>query len=549
MNDNQFARKNTKPSIDGVSLRPTVRFSVGSTAQPKKQFTHQQIGINNSSGNVGEFKRPEGFHASSQGNVSFASPKPAETFVIDRKSAKKQKKDKNLNKINKKSGGKAKKALKIFSILLVILILVGGFLFFKGYITLKKVLHGGGGAAALNKNIEPSQLNGEGDGRVNILVLGRAGAGHDGADLTDTIILASIDPVAKETALVSVPRDLWVNVNGSYMKANAAFVTGRDNYLAKQRTVTDQIRSQADDQGFKTIESTISTVLGVPINYHLMVDFSGFEQAVDSVGGVMVNAPASVQEQLRIDNKNYFLNVKPGIQEMDGLKALAYSRSRYTSPRGDFDRSERQRLLIAALKDKILSASTFTNPQKISNLISTFGNHVQTNFSVNDMQRLYEISKQIPGDKIASVGLADPPNNFVQTDNVNGLSVVVPRAGIGNYKEIQSYIRNSLRDSFLKSENASIMVLNGTNKPGLASQKGEELKSFGYTIVKVDNAPTRNYPKTVVVNLRNGSKKFTQNYLEKRFGVSAVSSIPDSTIDPSSADFVIILGSDQASGQ
>ncbi len=552
MNHNE--RKNDiknrrKPSIDGISNRPVTRFGQGTnfgTAHNPRRGP--EVGTNTSPNPINDFARKDGFYTSGQQQIT--SNKPAETLVIDRKVTKKikfKKEKKQFNQSSKKPISRKKKVLRVFGVLLIIAMLVVGFLTFKGYITLKKILPGGGGAAALQENVDPSKLNGEGDGRVNILLLGRGGEGHEGADLTDTIILASIDPIAKEASLLSIPRDLYVTIkNTGSMKVNQVFFTGKENALNKTSIKTNQTTKDAENAGFDLLESTLETTLGVPIHYHLMVDFSGFEQAVNNVGGVTINAPAAVSEQLRIKNQNYFLDVKPGWQDMDGFKALAYSRSRYTSPRGDFDRSERQRIIISALKDKILSAGTFGNPQKISNLLDTFGNHLQTNFSIADLQRLYEISKQIPSDKIGSIGLADPPNNFVKTDNIGGLSVVVPTAGVGNYKEIQSYIRNSLKDSFLKNENASVMVLNGTNKSGLATEKGDELKSFGYTVTKVDNAPTRTYEKTIVVDLRGGSKKYTRNYLERRFNTTAVGSIPDPAIIPESADFVIILGNDQS---
>ncbi len=550
MNHNQRnpdPRNRKKPSIDGVSSRPVARFSQGAGFGPvQSNRGDSQIDNSSNTNTVGDFNRRDGFYSSSQQQIT--TNRPTETFVIDRKVTKKPKLKKEKHSRSKKNKNPMSRKKKIFmtlGILMTIVVLVIGFLVVKGYITLNKILPGGGGAAALQKNVDPSQLNGEGDGRVNILLLGRGGEGHEGADLTDTIILASIDPIAKEASLLSIPRDLYVPVkNAGSMKVNAAFATGKNNYLATQRIISDQTVKQAEQAGFELLENTLETTLGVPIHYHLMVDFSGFEQAVNTVGGVTINAPDSVSEHMRIKGQDYFLDVKPGWQDMNGFKALAYSRSRYTSPRGDFDRSERQRIIITALKDKILSAGTFSNPQKISGLLDTFGNHLQTNFSIGDLQRLYEISKEIASDKISSIGLADPPNNYVKTDNIGGLSVVVPTAGISDFKPIQSYIRNSLKDSFLKNENASVMVLNGTNKPGLATEKGEELKSFGYTVVKVDNAPTRDYQKTIVVDLRGGSKKYTRNYLEKRFGVTAVGSIPDKTIVPDTADFVIILGND-----
>lgn len=549
-NDRKNDIKNRrKPSIDGISSRPVARFSQGASFGVTQNTRRDpRVGANPGTNPINDFVRKDGFHPAAQQQIT--TNRTAETFIIDRKSTKKpkfRKEKKKFNQSSKKPVSRKKKVLRVLGIFLVIATLVVGFLTFKGYITLKKILPGGGGAAALQENVDPSQLNGEGDGRVNILLLGRGGEGHEGPDLTDTIILASIDPIAKEASLLSIPRDLYVTVPSvGSMKVNSVFFAGKDNALSKTSLKTDQTAKDAENAGFTMLEKTLETTLGIPIHYHLMVDFSGFEQAVNNVGGVTINAPLAVSEQLRINGQNYFLNVKPGWQDMDGFKALAYSRSRYTSPRGDFDRSERQRIIISALKDKILSAGTFSNPQKISNLLDTFGNHLQTNFSIADLQRLYEITKQIPNDKIGSIGLADPPNNFVKTDNIGGLSVVVPTAGVGNFKDIQSFIRNSLKDSFLKNENASVMVLNGTNKSGLATEKGEELKSFGYTVTKVDNAPTRTYEKTIVVDLRGGSKKYTRNYLERRFNTTAVGSIPDPSIIPESADFVIILGNDQS---
>jgi hypothetical protein len=279
-----------------------------------------------------------------------------------------------------------------------------------------------------------------------------------------------------------------------------------------------------------------------------VVDFDGFKQAIDTVGGIEVNAPNAVVEQMRIDGKPYKLDVAAGQQKMDGFKALAYSRSRYTSARGDFDRSERQRAIIVALKDKVFSLGTFSNPQKISQLMDNFGNRIQTNFSAQDLRRLYDLGKEIPGNKITSIGLADPPNNYVTTSNIGGQSVVIPTAGVGNYNDIKAYLRVTLRDSYIRSENASVMVLNGTNTAGLATKKGEELKSYGYNITDVNNAPTKNYAKTVVVDLRGGSKKYTKNYLEKRFGVSAVNTLPEGIVQTGDPDFVIIIGNDQTTG-
>lgn len=551
MNDRQ--NKDRKPrrrplSIDGITPRSpekrtgSIDFKKPSAYRPTDQ--HKQID---------NFKRGDGFDPTTARNTAITIPKRPQYDAPSGKKrrffrSKKSKKPPYARVGSYDKKAKRKKRLKIAAIILFIILAITGFLVAKGYINLRKVLSGGGGAASLQENVDPSKLRVEGDGRVNILLLGRGGEGHEGADLTDTIILVSIDPLEKSAGLVSIPRDLYVKVPGEgSMKINSVYYTGKSKVLNKSKKPNDEIKKQADNAGFDLVENSVEEVLGIPVHYHAMVDFSGFKQAIDTVGGVDINVPTAVYEQMRIDGKNYILNVKPGNKHFGGFEALAYARSRHTSSRGDFDRSERQRLMILALKEKIFSVGTLSNPAKVSSLISQFGNHVQTNFSSQDISSLYDLGKSINGANVTSIGLADPPNNFVKTANIGGLSVVIPTAGNGNYKDINNYIRNTLKDSYMKRENASVIVLNGTGRSSLGSTKADELKSYGYNVVKVDNAPTRNYSKTVIVDMKRGDKKYTRNYLEKRFKVVSTNNLPDASIQADTADFVIILGNDISS--
>ncbi len=376
---------------------------------------------------------------------------------------------------------------------------------------------------------------------MNILLLGKGGDGHTAPDLTDTILIASIDPVQKQVALLSIPRDLNV-ANSGIKKINSVYADAK--YAAVNKNANDV---DAENAGFDAIEQVIEEKIGIPVHYHIMVDFEGFKKAISTVGGVDIDVDAdnTVYEVLwdPTTRKHYTLDVKQGKQHFDGTRALFYARSRQTSPRGDFDRTERQRKLLIALKEKVLSVGTFANPVKLSQLISDFGDHVSSNLSKNEVLRVYDLGKDIGADKIASVGLADPPNNYVQTDNINGISIVRPRAGLTDFSEIQNYVRNALKDGFIAQENATIEVYNGTNTPGLASKKATELKSYGYNVTVVADAPTKTYQKHVLVDMRNGQKKYTKHYLEQRLGVTAVTSLPVGITNSTSADFVIILGS------
>lgn len=418
--------------------------------------------------------------------------------------------------------------------LVVVMMLGGGYVGAKAFLNSRKVLQGGGEAAALEADVDPSRLNVEGDGRINILLLGRGGAGHEGPDLTDTMLIASIDPIHKEAALVSIPRDLWVKSakTGGFSKINAVYAN------AKSAASNNE---DAEKVGQEAVEKTVEQVFGIPIHYHGMIDFEGFRQAIDTVGGIDVN----VQEQLYDPSVAWENGWNPliaavGQQHFDGKKALLYVRSRHGSAGGDFSRGQRQREVIIALKDKVLSAGTYSNPVKVTQLLDAFGGHIQTNFGQKELMALYSIVKDIPGDKVASVGLTDPPHDYFTTDMISGQSVVVPKAGIGNYAELQNYIRNTLKDAYIRDENANIAVLNGTDVAGLATDKANMLKSYGYNVGTVGDSPVKNNSKTVIVDMRDGQKKYTKHYLQKRFGVTATTKLPDG-IDAGTADFVIIV--------
>lgn len=434
------------------------------------------------------------------------------------------------------------------AVFLILLLSLGSIL---GYATLKgrQIFRGNGeGAAALQKNITPASLNGEGDGRVNILMLGKGGPGHEAPDLTDTILLASIDPIQNEAALLSIPRDMYVeDAGGNEMKINAIYSSAKQKKLS-QVGDSDADRQSAEDVGLKAIKDTVSEIIGVPVHYYVMVDFTAFKDSIDTVGGITIDVKEPLYDaSMAWLNGGSSLLADEGLQTFNGTRALMYARSRYGSSRGDFDRTERQREVILALQQKVLSVGTFSNPVKVVELLNTLGNNVRTDLNGREeLQRLYEIAQNIPGDKFVSVGLADPPNVLVATDNIGGLSVVVPTEGLFQYDNIQSYVRNTLRDAFLKKENARVAILNGTSVAGLATGREKELKSYGYNVVLIDNAPTDDYQQTQLIDLSSGKNPYTSSYLEKRLGIKMSSQNIPGLPTNETVDFVIILGSNEA---
>lgn len=421
----------------------------------------------------------------------------------------------------------------------VLVLMTGGLLLGKGYFKFHKVFKGGGTAVALQAQVDPSLLKGEGDGRVNVLLLGKGGPGHEAPDLTDTLLLASIDPINKTASLVSVPRDLWVTApSGGSSKLNAVYANTKSRALAKAPSDT----AVAEAAGIAAAQQTVSQVFDLPIHYHAMVDFTAFKEAVDTVGGITINVPEElVDSSMAWENNWSSVLARPGVQVFDGKRALLYARSRHGSARGDFDRTERQRLLIMALEQKILSAGTYTNPLKLSQLLSAFGDHVTTDISTTDAGRLLSIFKSIGG-KMTSLELAAPPHDYLTTGSQAGQSVVRPRAGISNFAEIQAYLRLALRDGYLIKENAKIAVFNGSTKPTAATDLAGVLSSYGYAIATVGEAPTRDYAQTTLIDLSQGANKYTKNYLEKRLGVKAVSKPPANLPASTQAQFAIIVG-------
>src|ERR1700683_1684773 len=308
----------------------------------------------------------------------------------------------------------------------------------------KIIAHPDGGSAALaGKQLAPSQLKGEGSGRVNILVLGIGGEGHAGPDLSDTMMVWSIDPQTKDAAMLSIPRDLYVQIPGhGYGKINSANALG----------------------GPQLAEQVVENVIGVPINYYVVIDFSGFKQAVDAVGGIDFDVPTALNDPYfpcddgtRDANDFCPIHFAAGMQYMDGEQALEYSRSRENT--SALARAARQQQVLVALRARALSASTLTNPVKLTELIDAVGDHLKTDLQLGDLERLAVLAKEVDPTRVTqNVISAHPPNALL---NVGYLipgagSIELPKAGEFNYSAIQDFVQNIFVDHYLTHEHAMI---------------------------------------------------------------------------------------------
>lgn len=285
-------------------------------------------------------------------------------------------------------------------------------------------------SGTLTDILKPEALDGEDTGRVNILVAGNSSddAGHDGAELTDSIMVASIDVATKNISLISIPRDLWVTYEGVNSKINAVYVSG----------------------GMDGLRSVVQEVTGLTINHTLLVNYAALRNMIDTVGGIDVTIESS---DLRgIYDPMIGFSIANGVQHLSGEQALLLARSRndptydgrvaYGLPNGDFDRQMYQRKILQALMKKIADSSAIVNPSTLAKLVAAMSGNIQSDLSVGQIRRLYDIGTVATTRQIAvRTDAADLPllTDFVSYD---GQSVLIPVAG--DYTGIRQYIVSQL---------------------------------------------------------------------------------------------------------
>ncbi|MEA3355248.1 MAG: LCP family protein [Patescibacteria group bacterium] len=226
--------------------------------------------------------------------------------------------------------------------------------------------------------------------RTNILLLGIGGGGHDGADLTDSIMFISINKTTADTVLISLPRDIWVESLSA--KLNTAYHFGE----------TKQING-----GLILAKSAVSEIINQPVHYAVLMDFSGFKEAIDIVEGIQVNIPHSfIDNQYPIPGKETVMpetnryekiEFKSGQQIMDGNTALKYIRSRHAEgiEGTDYARSQRQQRIVLSFKDKLLKTNTLFNYKKLSQLKTVFSQSVKTDLSLLDYLDLFKLGVKL----------------------------------------------------------------------------------------------------------------------------------------------------------
>ncbi len=251
----------------------------------------------------------------------------------------------------------------------------------------------------------PAPMPWDGASRVTILVMGldyRDWEAQDGPPRTDTMILLTVDPLTKTAGMLNVPRDLWVSIPGyEYARINTAYPLG---------IAYDDPSGGGPGLAMKTVEQ----LLGVPINYYAIIDFSAFEQFIDELGGIYVDVPA----EITVDpiGKGNTITLEAGRQLLDGGTALAYARARHTEG-GDFDRALRQQQVILAIKDRAKELGPAQLAARAPAIYQELAAGIHTNLSLDDALRLGWLALDIPKDNIKQGAIAQ---NAVMMANMSG---------------------------------------------------------------------------------------------------------------------------------
>lgn len=374
-----------------------------------------------------------------------------------------------------------------------------------------------------------------GASRVTLLIFGldyRDWRTGQGPPRTDTMILVSIDPLSKTAGMLSIPRDMWVDIPGSgYGKINTAYPIGEG--------------VKYPGGGPALAMKTVENFIGVPIDYYAQIDFSAFEDFINEIGGIDVNVPAPLEIT---PIGGHIKDIKPGMNHFDGGWALAYARARYTEG-GDFDRAQRQQQVIFAVRDKILNLNMLpTLVARAPQLVTELAGGVHTNLTVDQMISLAWLGASIPADQIKH-GIIAPPDMVTFAKSPDGTQDIL--------KPITSKIR-ALRDEIfasadtagpiaggdaaqlMKQEAPRIVINNGSGVGGLAGKTANFLKSLGVENVTTGDATDTSSVTRITYYV---GKPYTLKYLIDWMKVDP-NQVHYKSDPASQADIVITLGAD-----
>lgn len=380
-------------------------------------------------------------------------------------------------------------------------------------------------------------FQGEADDRINILILGIGGPGHDGPYLSDTNIILSFKPSTKEVALISIPRDLGVEIpNHGWRKINSASAFGE---------------SEQPGSGGDYARAVFAKTFNLHIPYYLLVDFTAFRDLIDGLGGLTINVPNAFTDETFPGLNGYYRTVHfdAGLQTMTGEQALAYSRSRHgnNDEGSDFARARRQQLVLAALKDKLLSLGTYANPMVLQKIYSSLSSHIATNLNFGQLMYAAGLAKQISAPPKTMVLDNSPDGFLVSSTGESGAFLLSPKTG--DFADINAEIKNILEtnkrggaararisesagptvgtQSSTRAYGGTIEIQNGTWRVGLAARFNKELSDKGFNVIAVGNSLKRPIATTTLYILQETAPKETISALKSELRAQASATLPE----------------------
>ena len=326
-------------------------------------------------------------------------------------------------------------------------------------------------------------------GNSNFMILGSGGEEHEGADLTDSMIVVSVNHEDNSVSMLSIPRDMFIkdpemgNFRINRVYPSAISYHGGDTKKAAEHT-----------------KRVLEKMLGIQIHYWVTMNFDGFVEIIDALGGIEVLVEKAINDPYYPKDGTYLYEpfyIGAGIQHMDGATALKYARSRQTT--SDFDRSRRQQDIIHAAKERALQTRILFSREKISEIMQSLQNNIQTNISVREILTLGGMAEKFSREDISQYLMHDNPykcGGFLYPPNrdlYGGMFVLLPAGGqdfIHKYAELIFFRPEASR------ENLRIHLLNGTTRPGAATETRSILGRFCFSVPRYGNAASQNVQTT-----------------------------------------------------
>jgi LCP family protein required for cell wall assembly len=429
-----------------------------------------------------------------------------------------------------------------------------GFIFHRNPIAVIGDVIGGSGGSSVGKKAANLQ-------RINIAFYGYGGSGHDGAFLSDSIMVVSIQPQASgppQVAEISVPRDWYVPIdlgNGHKYdgRINEAYSDGQTNTYPNRADIF-----KGDMGGGTLANATLEKVLGIHIDHFVGIDFHAFQYAVDAVGGVDVVVEHTFTDYMyphgECDTGDCALmtvHFNAGPQHMDGATALIYSRSRHSSDNGegtDFARSRRQQIVLQALKQKMVSINGIA---KLPDVLGALGGHVLTDMGIGDAKSLYDLVKGVDSATISRLSI-DDTNFLYECGYPSNCGAAYLFTHDTTFASIQHFVQSVFPSPGAVGEKVPVTVVDASGTGAGASGRWTSLLGGVHIGAKDGGRQATSATTHVVVSGSGGSQ--TASYLARLFGVQVeTAAVPVASVSPSASatakraapSITVILGSDE----